>query len=318
MDTSINLIGTKDLYWPWVWGPRYDIYKADDRLNAEPLRFVREKGGLGGYVHPVSVRDPFEEGAASSVPVSLTADVVLGEVDMLEVGCLWTDEIGTASLWHEFLNLGIPVALSAGSDVMNDLYRTMAIGSTRVYVKPEGEFSLESYLEALKNGKSFVSNAPQILFSVEDKEVGDVIKSTKKKAKWKLTVHSPVSYDTVEIFVNGKVVWSAKSKKGTSETYTGTIQIPEGGWVTARVSGTKSEWPMMDSFIFAESSPLWFKEIGSTTQNSKINAANKLLKILETSEKRLKEGYEESQIPKLEGHFSKAKKKLVGIIGEGK
>jgi len=313
----LNLIGTKELYWPWVWGPRYDIYKADDRLNAEPLRFVREKGGLGGYVHPVSVRDPFEEGAASSVPVSLMADVVLGEVDMLEVGCLWTDEIGTAALWHEFLNLGIPVALSAGSDVMNDLYRTMAIGSTRVYVKPEGEFSLESYLDALKKGKSFVSNAPQILFSVEDKEVGDVIKSTKKKAKWKLTVHSPVSYDTVEIFVNGKVVWSAKSKNGTSETYTGTIQIPGGGWVTARVSGTKSEWPMMDSFIFAESSPLWFKEIGSTTQKSKINAANKLLKILETSEKRLKEGYEESQIPKLEGHFSKAKKKLVGIIGEG-
>jgi TolB protein len=314
----LNLIGTKELYWPWVWGPRYDIYKADDRLNAEPLRFVREKGGLGGYVHPVSVRDPFEEGAARSVPVSLTADVVLGEVDMLEVGCLWTDEIGTAALWHEFLNLGIPVALSAGSDVMNDLYRTMAIGATRVYVKPEGELSLESYLDALKKGKSFVSNAPQILFSVDDKEVGDVIKSNKNRAKWKLTVHSPVNYDTVEIFVNGNVVWSKESKKGTSEIYTGTIKIPEGGWITARVSGTKSEWPMMDSFIFAESSPLWFNEIGSTMTNSKINAANKLLKILDTSKKRLKQGYEDGQIPNLEGHFSKAKEKLVRIIGKGK
>jgi TolB protein len=314
----LNLIGTKELYWPWVWGPRYDIYKTDDRLNAEPLRFVREKGGLGGYVHPVSVRDPFEEGAARSVPVSLTADVILGEVDMLEVGCLWTDEIGTAALWHEFLNLGIPVALSAGSDVMNDLYRTMAIGATRVYVKPEGEFSLESYLDALKKGKSFVSNAPQILFSIDDKEAGDVIKSNKKKAKWKLTVHSPVNYDTVEIFVNGKVVWSKESKRGTSETYTGTINIPEGGWITARVSGTKSEWPMMDSFIFAESSPLWFNEIGSTMTNSKINAANKLLKILNSSEKRLKQGYGENHIPNLEGHFSKAREKIVGIINDGK
>ncbi len=314
----LNLIGTKELYWPWVWGPYYDIYETDDRLNAEPLRFAREKGGLGGYVHPVSVRDPFTEGGARVIPISLTADVVLGEVDILEVGCLWTDEIGTAALWHEFLNLGIPVALSAGSDVMNDLYRTMAIGATRVYVKPEGEFSQESYLDALKKGKSFVSNAPQILFSVDDKEVGDVIKSNKKRAKWKLTVHSPVNYDTVEIFVNGKVVWNKESKKGTSETYTGTIKIPEGGWVTARVSGVKSEWPMMDSFIFAESSPVWFKEIGSTMPNSKINAANKLLKILDTSEKLLKQGYGENQIPNLEGHFSKAREKLVGIIGEGK
>ena len=314
----LNLIGTKGLYWPWVWGPYYDIYETDDRLNAEPLRFAREKGGLGGYVHPVSVRDPFKEGNARDVPISLTADVVLGEVDILEVGCLWTDEIGTAALWHEFLNLGIPVALSAGSDVMNDLYRTMAIGATRVYVKPEGEFSLESYLDALKKGKSFVSNAPQILFSVDDKEVGEVIKSNKKKAKWKLTVHSPVPYDQVEIFVNGKVVWSKESKSGTSETYTGTIKIPEGGWVTARVSGTKSAWPMMDSFIFAESSPIWVKEIGSTMSSNKISAAEKLLKILKVSEQSLNKGYGENKIPNLEAHFSKAREKLVVIINEGK
>ncbi|MGB5171821.1 MAG: CehA/McbA family metallohydrolase [Eudoraea sp.] len=314
----LNLIGTKEVYWPWVWGPYYDIYGADDRLNAEPLRFARKKGGLGGYVHPVSVRDPFKQGNARYVPISLTADVVLGEVDMLEVGCLWTDEIGTANLWHEFLNLGIPVALSAGSDVMNDLYRTMAIGATRVYVKPEGEFSLESYLDALKKGKSFVSNAPQILFSIDDKEVGDVIKSNKQKAKWKLTVHSPVNYEQVEIFVNGKVVWSKKSKSGTSETYTGTIKIPEGGWVTARVSGTKSEWPMMDSFIFAESSPIWIKEIGSTMPGNKVSAAEKLLEILKVSEQRLNKGYGENKIPDLEAHFSKAKEKLVLIVSENK
>ena len=314
----LNLIGTKEAYWPWVWGPYYDIYEADDRLNADPLRFAREKGGIGGYVHPVEVRDPFKEGNAGSIPISLTADVVLGEVDILEVGCLWTDEIGTADLWHEFLNLGIPVALSAGSDVMNDLYRTMAIGATRVYVKPDGEFSQESYLDALKKGKSFVSNAPQILFSVNDKEVGEIIKSNTKNAEWTLTVHSPVGYDKVEIFVNGEVVSSKKSKKGTSETYTGTINIPKGGWVTARVSGTKSEWPMMDSFIFAESSPIWFNEIGSTMPNSKVDAANKLLKILEFSEKSMKQGYGDHKIPNLLNHFFKAREKLQNIVAENK
>jgi len=310
----LNLIGIDELYWPWVWGPYYDIYAKEDRLNADPLRFISKKGGLGGYVHPVSVKDPFGAGGASSVPIELTADVVLGEVDMLEVGCLWTDEIGTAALWHEFLNLGIPVSLSAGSDVMNDLYRTMAIGATRVYVKPDGEFSLETYLDAIKNGKSFVSNGPQIIFSVDGKEVGDIITSNKKKLKWELNVHSPVAYDLVEVFVNGDVVWSNKSKKGNSEIYTGSIEVPKGGWVTARVSGAKSEWPMMDSFIFAETSPIWFNEKGSTVATSKITAAEKLLKILEVSEQRLSLGYGDSEIPKLKAHFAKAKEKLLGII----
>jgi TolB protein len=301
-----------------VWGPSYDIYGAEDRLNAEPLRFARKQGGLGGYVHPVSIKDPFKEGGASSIPILLIADAVMGEVDILELGCLWTDEIGTASLWHEFLNLGIPIALSAGSDVMNDLYRTMAIGATRVYVKPEGKLTVENYIEALRKGRSFVSNGPQILFSVEGYEVSDVIKSKNKKAKWKLEVHSPISYEKVEIFVNGNVVSTKKSKNGNSETYSGSIEIPKGGWVTARVSGSKSEWPMMDSYIFAESSPIWFDKIGSTMPNTKIDAANKLLKILEVSEKRTKQGYGEKQTPNLNDHFSKARKKLVRIVDGNK
>jgi TolB protein len=314
----LNLIGTEALYWPWVWGPGYDIYGAEDRLNAAPLRFAREKGGLGGYVHPVSIRDPFEEGGASSIPVSLIADAVLGEVDILELGCLWTDEIGTASVWHEFLNLGIPVALSAGSDVMNDLYRTMAIGATRVYVKPEGKLTEDTYLAALKKGKSFVTNGPQLLFSVEGSEVGEVIASNKRKADWEMTVHSPISYEKVEIFVNGEVVWTGKSKGGNSETYSGSIKIPNGGWVTARVSGSKSEWPMMDSYVFAESSPLWFAEIGSTLSEVKSAAASKLIKALDISEERMKQGYGDNQIPLLTAHFSKARQKLADIVSEGR
>lgn len=310
----LNLIGTSELYWPWVWGPRYDIYSMDDRLNAEPLRFAREQGGLGGYVHPVSVKDPFKDGAGGSIPISLIADTVMEELDILEIGCLWTDEIGTASLWHEFLNLGIPIAMSAGSDVMNDLYRTMAIGATRVYVKPDGELNEENYLKALKKGKSFISNGPQVLFTVDDYEVGDVIKTKKNKAKWKLTVHSPVPYEKVEIFVNGSVVSMKKSKNSVSETYSGSFETPKGGWVTARVLGSKAEWPMMDSYPFAESSPIWFGEVGSTIPKTKVDAAKKLLQMLEISEKRLKQGYGDNKIPNLLEHFAKAKEKLANII----
>ena len=313
----IALIGTQDLHWPWVWGPRYDIYEADDRLNAEAIRFAREQNALGGYVHPVTIQDPFQEGGANSMPISLVADAVLGEVDLLEIVCLWSDEIGTAAVWHELLNIGVPIGMSAGSDAMSDLYRTMSIGATRVYVKPKGALTTTSYLEALKSGRSFATNGPQLVFAVDGKEVGEVITSKSKKADWTLSVYSPIAYETVELFVNGKVVWSQKAENSIgAKTYSGSIVIPEGGWVTARVSGGKSEWPMMDSYPFAETSPFWFGQVGSTSKTTKIEAARKLLIALNVSEQRLLAGYGENPIPNLLGHFAKARIKLENMINE--
>ena len=313
----IGLIGTKDLFWPWVWGPRYDIYGHDDRLNAEPLNFARKQGALGGYVHPVSVRDPFSENGSRRIPIALIADCVLGESDLIELGCLWSDEIGTAKVWHQILNIGVPLNISAGSDVMNDLYRTMAIGATRVYTKPKGDLTVESYLEALKNGKSFVTNGPQIEFKVDDKEVGDVIETKNKKAKWTLDVHSPVPYDKVEIFVNGKIVNTQKGNtKSGSKTFKGSVEVPSGGWVTARVSGGIIEWPLMDSYPYAESSPIWFNNVGSTTPITAKHAAQDLLKLLSVSNERLVKGYGGASIPKLKAHFEKARQKLLKIIDD--
>lgn len=311
----LGLLGTKELYWPWVWGPYYDIYGRDDRLNAEPLRFAREQNALGGYVHPVSVSDPFSENGSRRIPIELVADCVLGESDIIEIGCLWSDEIGTATFWHQILNIGVPLSISAGSDVMNDLYRTMAIGAARVYVKPEEKLTTESYLEALKNGKSFVTNGPLIEFEVDKKIAGDVIKSEKNKVKWSLNVHCALPYDQVEIFVNGEVVWTEKgNSKPGSKTYSGLLKVPSGGWVTARVSGGAIDWPLMDSYPYAETSPIWFNKIGSTNPDVAKQAAESLLMLLGVSENRLKQGYGDSPIPKLEAHFDKAKKHLQTII----
>ena len=62
-------------------------------------------------------RSHLEENGALGIPINFVADAVLGEVDVLELACLWSNELGTASLWHQVLNLGIPLAASAGSDV---------------------------------------------------------------------------------------------------------------------------------------------------------------------------------------------------------
>jgi TolB protein len=310
----VELIGTDQLFWPWVWGPSYQVYSEDDRLNASALRHARKHGGLGGYVHPVVVKDPFTPETASSVPIAFVADAVLGEVDLIELGCLWTDEIGTGAVWHEILNLGIPLAASAGSDVMNDYFRTMAIGSTRVYVNPDGAFNTDSYLQALKEGKSFVSNGPLLEFEAAGKGPGEAIESKDGSAQWTATVHSALPFSSLEIFVNGVVVQSfdGHSEPG-SKKYQASVEIPSGGWITARVLGDNTGWPAMDSYLFAESSPVWFGRVGSTDPAVVRESATKLLMILETSEKNLIAGYGNAPIPKLRQHFTEAKVRLQSL-----
>lgn len=312
----LNLIGTDDLFWPWTWGPGYEVYGTDDRPNSLALQFAREQGALGGYVHPIGAREPFAEtDPPPYMPVALTADAVLGEVDLLEVGCLWTDEIGTATFWHRILSLGIPLGLSAGSDMMADYYRTMAIGSTRVYVHPEGPLTEASYLSSLKDGKSFVSNGPLIEFSVAGVPVGGTLPQGGQRVAWELQVHSAVPYETVEVFLNGDVVNSMKgSKTPGNHSYKGRIALPEGGWITARVSGGPSLWPMMDSYPFAESSPIWIGSKGSTHPAARKAAATDLLRALNASESRLDRGYGDTPIPLLKAHFEKARQKLMAIL----
>lgn len=310
----VQQIGTDELFWPWVWGPGYQLYEKDDRPNAELLRHARNQGGLGGYVHPVAETDPFTDDTFSSIPVGFIADAVLGEVDLIELGCLWTDETGTGALWHSVLNLGIPLAASAGSDVMNDYYRTMAIGATRVYVKPDGALNTESYLTALKEGHSFVSTGPLLEFEVEGQGPGQIVDGDKAAVNWVANVHSALPYDRLQIFVNGTVVQSFEGQsQAGSKTYRGVIDAPSGGWVTARVTGQQVQWPAMNSILFAESSPVWFGSVGSTNPDDARRSARELLLALDVAEASLNESYGDSPIPRLRSHFSEARKRLEAL-----
>ena len=313
----LNLLGVDELFWPWVWGPFYQVYGDDDRLNADALRFARNNGGIGGYVHPVYVDEPFAEENIGQVPAAFVADAVLGEVDLLEIACLWSWEIGTAALWHAVLNLGIPVAASAGSDAMNDLNRTFPTGSSRIYVKPDGRLDRDTYLDALVEGRSFVSTGPMVEFEAAGVGPGGVISPEGDSVEWTLNVHSALPYQSVQIFVNGEVVAELEgSEEAGSKQYTGSVSVPAGGWITARVLGENTGWPAMDSYLYAESSPVWFYEIGSTDPDARKKAAEDLLKTLKASQVVLQIGYGNTRIPKILAHFEEARSILEKMVGD--
>lgn len=312
----LGLMEIQDLHWPWIWGPGYQVYGTDDRTNGEVLSFGRGQGGLGYYVHPIMGPDPFAEENLASGPVELVVDAVLGDVDALEVVCLWSDERGTADLWHRLLSVGIPVAPSAGTDVMTDFYRTMAVGTTRVYARTGDATGWPAYVSALAEGRSFVTNGPFLDFAVNDAVPGDALPAG--EVTWTLDVSTATDVDTVEVLVNGEVVWSGAGPSSSgSEHHTGQVDLPGGGWIAARAHGGPVSWPSMDSYPFAHTGPVWIGSRGSTDPDARRRAAGELLRMVLAQRERLIDGFAGAEIPRLLERFDRAEARLRAWVDGG-
>ncbi len=297
-----------------MWGPGYQVYGTDDRTNSEPLQHARSQGGVGGYVHPIMNADVFASGQFAGVPVEMVVDAVLGDIDIFEVVCLWSNDFGTTEMWYRFLNLGMPVAPSAGTDIMLNLYRTMAVGATRVYAYTGNDVNWSAYLAALKAGRSFVTNGPMIEFLVDDMGPGEVVGAGGRSVSWSLNLHSAGPAENVEIVVNGEVVWNGSGiSESGSRRLSGTVDIPAGGWVAARVDGGAIGWPVMASDVFAHTGPVWIGSVGSVDAVTQRQAAADLMRVLDASETRLGEGYGDAETPKLLERFGEARERLRNI-----
>jgi TolB protein len=307
-------IGVQRLYWPWYWGPGYPVYGRDDRSNAGALQHTRDQGGVNSYVHPVTNRTPFGGDTPRGVPLELVSDAVLGDVDTIELACLWSDELGTAEAWYRLLNVGARVTPSAGTDAMVDFFRTMAIGTTRVYVNVPAPLTMERYLEGLKAGRSFVTTGPMLRFRVADREPGETVQSAAGELPWELDVVTAAAFEQLEILVNGEVVWKGSGlKEPGSATHRGSIRAPSGGWIAARVHGGTTAWPGMDSYPFAHTAPVWIEQAGSTEPGAAARAAKDLLSALDVAEGRIKQSYQGTDTPELLGRIKRAREKLAAL-----
>ena len=82
------------------------------------------------------------------------------------------------------------------------------------------------------------------------------------------------------------------------------------------MTGENSGWPALDSYLFAETGPVWFGEVGSTDPAAARRSAQTLLMLLDTAEEDLKAGYGNAPIPNLLGHFGEARTRLEALAGE--
>lgn len=112
---------------------------------------AHRQGGINGYAHFAL--------AGAEKGLALWADS--GLLDFIEVQNFGFPIYGR---WYEALNLGLRVTPTAGTDfpcVPN------LPGRDRFYTRVEGHWSFESWLEAVRRGRTFVTNGPAIDLKVE-------------------------------------------------------------------------------------------------------------------------------------------------------
>ncbi len=207
---------------------------------------VHEQGGLSGYTHLPMVDLQLERGGTpNSViqPRGLSIDVPMGKVDFVDIlqfGVLKTD------LYYDYLNLGYPLTATAGSDWPMDLAGIVSAtpGDGRMYCHiGERLFSADAWLDAMKRGRTFVTNGPMLELSIHDALPGDIIHLQENKL---LQVHARTwgcrEYslaDQLQIVRNGDVIAETDASRERQEELLDTVEIASGfgGWIAARAMG---------------------------------------------------------------------------------
>jgi hypothetical protein len=232
--------------------------------NANVADMAHEQGALVGYVHPFD--SPPDPSGSGPLTYELPADVALGTVDYIEV-VGFSDHKSTADVWYKLLNCGFRLPTAAGTDFMGN-YASLRgpIGLNRVYaeVKP-GPLAIEPWLNAIKAGRTFATNGPLLSFELGGKAPGGEIQlERKQEVPFKVSLRSIVPLDHLEIVCNGRVAHKIELEgdRKTADAV-GNLLLDSSGWCILRAFSDKAEYPILDLYPYATTSPVYVSVAGA-------------------------------------------------------
>ena len=130
-----------------------DKYMLNDWVAEE----IHRQGGLYGHTHVGWQAFNIERDMTLLMPRGLS-----------DFGSILQGRLGT-ELYYDFLDLGFPLAASAGSDTPYG----NAVGSFRVYAHTGRPFDVDEWFGALRAGRTFVTFGPMVEFTVDGAMPGE-------------------------------------------------------------------------------------------------------------------------------------------------
>jgi hypothetical protein len=194
-------------------------------LYHELFARLRAGGSVSGYAHVGS--DWFGESAG------LALDVPFGIVDVVEVLQAYRLRIHP---WYDFLNLGFRLTPIAGSDYPY----VDPVGAVRCFARIEGPLTLDAWFDAIRAGRTFVSNGPTLSLRVGAATMGEAVEIEPGES---LMLHAQAEVnpdldelERLELVVHGEVV---AATDGPGRVEVEHRLIPAAGcWVAARAVGS--------------------------------------------------------------------------------
>jgi TolB protein len=256
--------------------PDFSAYQQSALTSPYPHNGViadlaHKQGALVGYVH---LYDTVPAPERESVTHSLPANVALGKTDYIEV-VGFADHKATADVWYRLLNLGFRIPTGSGTDAMAN-YASLRgpVGMNRVYLQTGGSIEAEALSTALKQGRTFASNGPQLALEVDGKSPGDTLSvpAVGQSVRYRAALRSPVAIDHFEVVQNGRVVARHKLKQArTHADVTGQLKLRESGWIVLRAWNEGADPLIFDLYPYATTSPVYV-DVGGQPANSPADA----------------------------------------------
>jgi TolB protein len=251
----IGMIGIHEFVLPFDSGAAGTPY-AQHSLDTPYIEGAHAQGGLAGFMHPY-LNDPKTPADAASTLIAL--DAALGLGDYYDIGSLYSDERGSADFYDKLLDAGFHLPATGGTDNFSDVWLDPPPGSDRTFAHLSGPLTLANWMEAVKRGRTFFSDGPLLFLHVEGREPGDeiaVAAGAPPALHVTAEVMSIAPVDTLDILVNGDVVKTIHASDPAHASFDGSVDLPQGGWIAARVSGPPSKY-LGDDYTFAQTSPVY-------------------------------------------------------------
>jgi hypothetical protein len=247
---------------------------------------ARAQGAVVGYAHPFDEDPANIPRVQEDTPEEFAADVALGKVDYLEI-VGFNDYRATAGVWYRLLNLGFRIPAGAGTDAMANFASLRGpVGLDRVYARiPAGPVKIEAFLEGLKKGRTFATNGPLLDFTLGGEGIGGEVKFDGPQAAvaFRARLRSIVPVDHFELVCDGEVVRTFGAGKdalrnsgqadGTSSAAvleaSGVVAFDRSGWCLVRASSDRAEYPVLENYVYATTSPIYVTIGGRKPRSSK-------------------------------------------------
>jgi TolB protein len=233
-------------------------------MNADVYDMAHLQGALVGAVHPFDAEpDPFAN-PPETITDELPVDVALKKLDYMEI-VGFSDHRSTAEVWYRLLNLGFRIPAGGGTDATTNYAAPIRgqVGMDRTYALVPDEsvgIGIKAWMDSLKNGRTFATNGPLIEFMLEGQRVGEELKFDGAQAAVPFTakLRSIAPVDHLEVVCNGRVAQTLKLEgKRDSADVTGTLPLAESGWCVLRASSDGAEYPVLDKYVYATTSPVY-------------------------------------------------------------